>query len=457
MEDTCCWHLGCHYCGREQRHARRCLLFHCAAPPSSQRWSATTFRKEAAPSVRYPHKADRPLSPFHVSDQIIGDKPTNSGLDPPFLFGGKTRAALAVIDRFCWGLPPVKWLIAKELNATQCWFLKVGEKSKNFLGWPGLSVRWSAVSWRALADRMWTPYSGSEWGKYEFVQTAATLARVLKTANEYNKADSKWDLFPWHLLDGNETKAIAELNLTLNITFCSDCLTFIGSRCPAALVWQVNEVLMWLSGKGKKQKKTRPRRVAEEMRRQPAPLLLSDTSSKVRGVNGRLSAEQIKTCYPGFYRPSRAHGALIPAITRTALRRVWMRGPRYACVRACAHLPPKIMPIKPWVSKVSLYKCVFIYLSSFRKLGNWKPRGVYNQISTNIQAAHIQLLTRPEPTYTLRSSLAKHHVERCRATTVMLQSQTLARHSCPAVAQRPTCLYWAAFGLGVVEGVWIFL
>lgn len=110
----------------------------------------------------------------------------------------------------------------------------------------------------------------------------------------------------------------------------------------------------------------------------------------------------------------------------------------HACVHA--HLLAKIMPIKPRVSKVSLYKCVFIYLSSFRKLGNWKPRGVYNQISTNIQAAHIQLLTRPEPTYTLRSSLAKHHVDDRRATKIMLQSQLLARHSCPTAARQPTCV-----------------
>lgn len=106
-----------------------------------------------------------------------------------------------------------------------------------------------------------------------------------------------------------------------------------------------------------------------------------------------------------------------------------------ACVRMRAHLPPKITPIKPRVSKVSLYKCVFIYLSSFRKLGNWKPRGVYNQISTNIQAAHIQLLTRPEPTYTLRSSLAKHHVEHRRATKIMPQSDpgtSLLSRRCPA-------------------------
>lgn len=44
-------------------------------------------------------------------------------------------------------------------------------------------------------------------------------------------------------------------------------------------------------------------------------------------------------------------------------------------------------------SKVSLYEYVFIYLFSFRKLGNWKPRAVYNQTSTNIQAVYIQLLT----------------------------------------------------------------
>lgn len=131
-----------------------------------------------------------------------------------------------------------------------------------------------------------------------------------------------------------------------------------------------------------------------------------------------------------------------------------MRGPRYACVRACARefmliCSPKIMPIKPRVSSVSLHKCVFIYLSSFRKLGNWKPRGVYNQISTNIQAAHIQLLTRPEPTYTLRSSLAKHHVDDRRATKIMLQSQLLARHSRPTAARQPhLCLCCAAFGLG---------
>ena len=60
-----------------------------------------------------------------------------------------------------------------------------------------------------------------------------------------------------------------------------------------------------------------------------------------------------------------------------------------------------IKPERASPSKVPLCKCVFIYLFSFRKLGNWKPRAVYNQTSTNIQAVHIQLLTLLGPTYTL--------------------------------------------------------
>ncbi len=50
---------------------------------------------------------------------------------------------------------------------------------------------------------------------------------------------------------------------------------------------------------------------------------------------------------------------------------------------------------------LSLFMQVCIYFIPFRKLGNWKPREVYNQTSTNIQAVHIQLLTLLGPTCTL--------------------------------------------------------
>lgn len=85
-------------------------------------------------------------------------------------------------------------------------------------------------------------------------------------------------------------------------------------------------------------------------------------------------------------------------------------------------------------SKASLCKCVFIYLFSFRKLGNWKPRAVYNQTSTNIQAVHIQLLTLLEASVYSADPSGKHTVDDRGSTKIMLQSQPLA---CPSVLPVP--------------------
>lgn len=105
----------------------------------------------------------------------------------------------------------------------------------------------------------------------------------------------------------------------------------------------------------------------------------------------------------------------------------------YILVSACAHLlsPKKkeveLCPSCAQSTKVSLCKCVFIYLFSFRKLGNWKPI-LRPNIHKYTSCAH--------PTFNLSGAnvysvdpCGKHYTDDHSSTKIMLRSQLLASSS----------------------------
>lgn len=120
----------------------------------------------------------------------------------------------------------------------------------------------------------------------------------------------------------------------------------------------------------------------------------------------------------------------------------------YTCERLCSSAESKkkkkkeveLCPSYARSTKVSLCKYVFIYLYSFRKLGNWKPI-LWPNIHKYTSCAH--------PTFNLSGANAysvdpcgKHYTDDHSSTKIMLRSQLLACSSVLPVPSNktPICL-----------------
>lgn len=116
----------------------------------------------------------------------------------------------------------------------------------------------------------------------------------------------------------------------------------------------------------------------------------------------------------------------------------------YILVSVCAHLlsPKKkkkkkkevgLCPACARSTKVSLCKCVFIYLYSFRKLGNWKPI-LRPNIHKYTSCAHPTFNLSGANTYSVDPT-GKHYADDHSSTKIMLHSQLLA---CSSVLPVPS-------------------
>lgn len=120
---------------------------------------------------------------------------------------------------------------------------------------------------------------------------------------------------------------------------------------------------------------------------------------------------------------------------------------RSICVYTCAHLlsPEKkkkkeveLCPACTRSTKVSLCKCVFIYLFSFRKLGNWKPILRPNNHKYT-SCAHPTFNLSGANTYSV-DPCGKHYTDDHSSTKIMLRSQLLACSSVLPVPSNKTSI-----------------